>query len=83
MFDMIKQMAQMKKIGDEMKKQQVTVEEDGSSLTMRGDFEVIALHLNPERDAAAHERVVMSLLRQAKEKIQGQLASSFKGSLLG
>lgn len=83
MFDTLKQMAQMKKIGDEMKKQSVTVERDGSSLTMRGDFEVTALQLNAERDADAHARVVMDLLREAKEKIQAQLASAFKGSLLG
>lgn len=83
MFDALRQMQQIKKMSDELKQQQVTVEESGVSLTMRGDFDLLSLHLNPDLDAASQERVVLQLFQKAKDQIQGMIASNFKGSLFG
>ncbi len=83
MFDTLKQMQQMKKLSDDLKKQEVSVEESGVSVTMRGDFEVISLKLNPDLDTASQERVLMRLFQKAKEEIQETIANNFRGSLLG
>ena len=61
----------------------MVVEEDGVSVTMRGDFEVIALKLNPDLDTDAQERALMSLFQKAKEKIQETIANNFRGSMFG
>lgn len=83
MFDTLKQMQQMKKLSDELKKQEVVVEENGVTVTMRGDFEVIDLTLNPDLDTIAQQRVLMNLFRKAKDKIQETIANNFRGSMFG
>lgn len=66
---------------EEIKKTIVSVERDGVSLSMRGDFEVTHLALNDQLDARTQSTVVVALLKEAREKIQKDMASKFAGSL--
>ncbi len=80
MFDQLKQLAQLKKMQDEIKKQIVDVEQQGVKVTMRGDMEILKLELNPDLDHKAQAEAILKALREAKEKIQKQLAQSLAGS---
>jgi DNA-binding protein YbaB len=81
MFDKLKQIHQLKKIQDEVKKETVTVEKQGVAVTMRGDFEVTSIQLNSELAKEDQERVLLTALTEAKEAIQKKLAQSFSGLL--
>ena len=47
MFEKIRQLQQLKKLQDDFKKEQMTVEKNGVSVTMNGNFEVLDIKLNP------------------------------------
>jgi DNA-binding protein YbaB len=79
MFDQLKQLAQLKKMQDEIKRQMVDVEVRGVRLTMRGDMEVLKLELNPELDPKSQSEAILEALKTAKENIQKQLVQNLKG----
>jgi DNA-binding protein YbaB len=81
MFDQLKQLAQLKKMQDEIKKQVVDVEYNGVKVTMRGDMEILNLELNPDLNMEAQSQSILKALKEAKDKIQKQLAQSLTGSL--
>jgi DNA-binding protein YbaB len=81
MFDQLKQMMEMRNLQAQIKKQSVTVERQGVSLSLRGDFEVTSLVLSNDLDAKTQARVVLELLREAREKIQKDMAQLLSGKL--
>jgi DNA-binding protein YbaB len=81
MFDQIKQLMQLKKMQEEITRQNVSVEVRGVKVTMRGDLDVTRLELNPELDLTSQAEAVIACLKEAKEKIQKQLAQTLSGSL--
>lgn len=81
MFDQLKQMMEMRNLQAQIKKQVVSVEREGVRLSLRGDFEVTELVLSDQLDAKAQSRVVLDLLREAREKIQKDMAQLFAGQM--
>ena len=81
MFDAFKDMMKLKEMQNALQKETVTVENNGVTLTMRGDFEVMALHLNPDLDSPTQERLVLECLKDAKAKLQAKIAQSMGGLL--
>lgn len=71
----------MRNLQAQIKKQSVTVERQGVSLSLRGDFEVTSLVLSNDLDAKTQARVVLELLREAREKIQKDMAQLLSGKL--
>ncbi|WKZ27254.1 MAG: YbaB/EbfC family nucleoid-associated protein [Candidatus Paceibacterota bacterium] len=81
MFDQLKQIMELRKMQEEIKKHVVVVERRGVKLSMRGDFEVTHLALNDQLDARTQSTVVVALLKEAREKIQKELAQKLAGSM--
>ena len=81
MFDKLKQINQLRQIQAAIKQQRVEVEKQGVRVTMRGDFDVESLTLNPELDTLTQSKVVMQCMNEAKQKIQTILAKNFAGQL--
>lgn len=81
MFDQIKQLMEMKKMQEQIKSHTVSVDRQGVSLTMRGDFEVTSLQLSESLDVATQSSVVLALMREAREKLQKVMAQTFAGAL--
>src|SRR3989344_1417370 len=48
MFDNMKQLNELRKMQDEFKKERLTFEDRGVSVTMNGNFEVEEIKLNPQ-----------------------------------
>ncbi|MBP6885931.1 MAG: YbaB/EbfC family nucleoid-associated protein [Candidatus Pacebacteria bacterium] len=81
MFDQIKQLMEMKKMQEQIKSHMVSVDRQGVSLTMRGDFEVTSLQLSESLDVTTQSSVVLALMREAREKLQKVMAQTFAGAL--
>ena len=81
MFDKLKQINEIRQLQNTIKQERVEVEKQGVRVTMRGDFEIEHLTLNPELDTKTQEKMVMQCINEAKQKIQGILAKSFAGKL--
>ncbi len=72
---------EMKKMQEQIKSHTVSVDRQGVSLTMRGDFEVTSLQLSESLDVATQSSVVLALMREAREKLQKVMAQTFAGAL--
>ena len=81
MFDKLKQINQLRQIQAAIKQERVEVEKQGVRVTMRGDFDVESLTLNPDLDTLTQSKVVMQCMNEAKQKIQTILAKNFAGQL--
>lgn len=81
MFDKLKQLAQLKKMQDEMKREKMTVEKRGVSVTMNGSFEVLEIKLNPELGVDDQQRALMDALNEVRESIQKNLAKKMMGGM--
>ena len=79
MLDQIKKLNELRKMQSELQKQTVTAVSNGVSLTMRGDFDIIELSLNPELDAATQSEAILAAFRDARKQLQQKLAASFSG----
>lgn len=65
----------------QIKKQSVRVERQGVVLSLRGDLEITELQLSDELDAKTQSRLVLDLLREAREKIQKDMAQLFSSQM--
>ncbi len=80
MFDKMKQLYQLKKMQDEFKKETVTIEKQGTSVTMNGNFEVLTISLNAALSAPDQENALKGALNEAREQIQKNLAQKMMAS---
>lgn len=83
MFEKLKQIQQLKKLQDDFKKEQMTVEKNGVSVTMNGNFEVLDVTLNPQLSIEDQQNTVKRALNEARESIQKKLAQSLMNSGFG
>lgn len=83
MFDNLKKIAELKKIQDNLKKEEATIEKSGISVTVNGNFELKQLKLNPSLDIQDQEKVIMEAINEAHKEIQQKMAKSLMGSGLG
>lgn len=80
MFDQLKKIAELKKLQDSFKKEKMTVEDRGVSVTMNGNFEVEDVKLNPELNVDEQARVLKQNLNKVREDIQKNLAKMMMNS---
>lgn len=83
MFDKLKQLHQLKKMQDEFKKEKMTLEKRGVSVTMNGNFEVEEIKLNPELSVDDQQNALKEALNEARESIQKKLAQKMMASGMG
>ena len=82
-FDQIKKIAELKKLQDSFKREKETVERDGVSVEMNGNFEVENIKLNPELSVEKQQEVLKRCLNEARENIQKRLAKVMMASGIG
>ena len=79
-FDQLKKIAELKKLQDSFKKEKVTIERDGITVEMNGNFEVENIKLNPELSIEKQQDVLRRCLNEAREDIQKKMAKSLMSS---
>lgn len=70
MFDQLKQAKQLYKLQSELKKEKITVEENGVMITVNGKMEVDEVKLNPDISIEDQEKAVKSCFNEAMRKVQ-------------
>ncbi len=83
MFDNLKKLHELKKMQDEFKKEKLTFEDRGVSVTINGNFEVEEIKLNPELSLQEQQETLKHCLNKAREDIQKTLAKKMLSSGLG
>lgn len=83
MFDNLKKIAELKKIQENLKKEEATVERNGVSATVNGNFEIKNIKLNPELNIEDQERAVLGAINEANKDMKEKMAKSLMGSGLG
>jgi DNA-binding protein YbaB len=83
MFDNLKKLAELKKMQDSFKKEKLTIEKNGVSVTINGNMEIEEVKLNPELNLETQQDLIKKCFNEAKENIQKTLAKSLMGSRIG
>ncbi len=83
MFDKFKQIAQLKKMQDEFKREKLTFTDKGVSVTMNGNFEVEDVTLNPALSIEEQQSTIKHCLNKVREDIQKTLAQKMMASGMG
>jgi len=83
MFDNLKKIAELKKMQDSFKKERLTIEKRGVSITINGNMEIEEVKLNPELNLEEQQNLVKQCFNEAKENIQKTLAKALMGAGLG
>jgi len=83
MLDQFKKIAELKKLQDSFKKEKMTVEKRGVSVTMNGNFEVEDVKLSAELGLEEQQNVLKQCLNEARESIQKNLAKMMMNSGIG
>lgn len=82
-FDKAKQMKQMLDIKKKLDKQNVTVEDDGISVTVDGKLEIKEIILNPELSLEDQAKKLKKLINDANRQMQMKMAQEMKGMGMG
>jgi DNA-binding protein YbaB len=80
MLDQFKKIAELKKLQGNLKKEKITVERDGVSVEMNGNFEIENVKLNPELSTEKQQEVLKRCLNEARESIQKKMAQVMMSS---
>ena len=83
MFEKMKQLNELRKMQDEFKKERLTFEDRGVSVTMNGNFEVEEIKLNPELSIEEQQITLKHCLNKVREDIQKTLAKKMMASGMG
>jgi DNA-binding protein YbaB len=83
MLDKFKDLAKLKQIQDSFKKEKLTFEDRGVSVTMNGNFEVEEIILNPKLSIEEQQQVLKYCLNKVREDIQKTLAQKMMASGIG
>jgi len=79
MFDKIKQIQQLKTMQSALKKEVVTIEEQGVKITINGNLEVQEIVLSPDLEKEAQEQILKDSFNKAVKQVQMKMAQQFSG----
>jgi DNA-binding protein YbaB len=79
-FKNLGKLHELKKMQDSFKKEKLTVEKNGVSVIMNGNFEVEDIKLNADLSIEDQQRALRQILNEARESIQKKLAGSLMSS---
>jgi DNA-binding protein YbaB len=82
-FDKFKQIAELKKLQDNFKKEKMSVEKRGVVVEMNGNFEVENIKLNQELSTEEQQETLKQCLNEAREGIQKKMAQIMMSSGIG
>ena len=82
-FDQLKKIAELRKLQSGFKKEKVTIEKQGVSVTMNGNFEVEEIKLSSELNLQDQQNILKQCLNEARENIQKTLAKMMMSSGIG
>ncbi|MEX2409972.1 MAG: YbaB/EbfC family nucleoid-associated protein, partial [Candidatus Paceibacterota bacterium] len=60
-----------------LKKETVTIEKNGVSLTINGEMKIQSLSLNPDLETSEQEKIIIDCFDEAMSQIRKKLSSSF------
>lgn len=83
MFDNFKKLAELKKIQENMKNEEATIERRGVLVTVNGNFDVKHVKLNPSLSIDEQGQAVMEAVNEANKAIKEKMAKTLMGSGLG
>ena len=73
MFDKFKQLNDLRRMQEQVKKEIATAEKEGVKITLNGSMEILELKLNPELPTEKQEQLVKECFHEAMKKIQASL----------
>ena len=79
MFDKIKQIQQLKTMQSALKKEVVTIKEQGVKITINGNLEVQEIVLSPDLEKEAQEQILKNSFNKAVKQVQMKMAQQFSG----
>ncbi len=83
MFDQIKKLQQLKKLQEDFKKEKITIEKEGVSVEMNGNFEIENIKLSEQVELQKQQQILKDCINEAREKIQKNLAQKMMSSGIG
>ena len=82
MFDNFKKLAELKRIQDNLKNEEATVEKRGVSVRMNGNFDVKDIKLNPDLGIEDQAIAVVEAVNEANKVIKEKMAKSLGAQFL-
>jgi DNA-binding protein YbaB len=79
MLDKLKQLSQLKGLGDDIKKEIVEVEKQGIKVVLKGDFTIEEISLNSQLEISEQEKILKECFNQAIHEIQMKMAKKMMG----
>jgi DNA-binding protein YbaB len=79
MFDQLKNIAKLKEMQDQMKKETIQAQQDGVIITINGNFDIIDIKLNPELSIDNQQKAILKAFDKAKQEIQKTMVSKLGG----
>ena len=80
MFNQLKQLQQLKKIKDVLKKERREVKKDGVRVVVNGKMEIEEIQLNSQMDIEKQGKIVKDCINEAMKQIQREAATKmFQG----
>lgn len=73
MFNLLKNLRELKEINDILSKEKITVERDGIKVSINGKMEVEDLVLNPNLEVVKQQKILRECLNDALRKMQMSL----------
>ena len=74
MFDKLKQIKQLKELGDKLNKEEIIVEKNGVKIVINGKMEVKEVKLNPNLSFKEQEELIRYCFNEAIKKLQMSIA---------
>jgi len=78
MFEELKQLGKLKKMKDELEKEEVVVEKEGVAVAINGDLKVTKVELNQNLGKEEQEKKLKDCFNEAMEKIKANMAQKIK-----
>lgn len=73
-FKQLGQLAQLKKLKDDLEKETKTIEREGVRVTVRGNMQIEDIQLNPQMDSEKQARILKDCANEAMKQIQAEAA---------
>ena len=83
MFEKFKEIAKLKQMQSEFKREKLTFENKGVTVVMNGNFEIEDIKLNPDLNIDQQQDALKYCLNRVREDIQKTLAQKMMGAGFG
>ncbi len=78
MFEELKQLGKLKKVKNELEKEEVTIEKNGIKVSINGDLKVTKIELNSSLEKGEQEEKLKDCFNEAMKKIKFSMAEKIK-----